>query len=314
MDTSRRRRGDRKLEPRVLGEHAVLGRRLAEDARPEPEEQIEPLVGIERAVLRTTLGASHDHGPMTVFHIVSADVLSVVLQTASPRPTSSRARPGRGLRRRIPGVRDVLAHAADPASSRRRTRGRAKQCHGRHVDGDVLGVPLGFVVEEMEFRREAHALDRRLERPLGNPRTASVFDTTRSSCDGVVVGAHGTTTRRSSTCRGRLLEPVDGAPSDHDHAIAGVTRRSRSATAHTVAPSAISRNERCSMIPSLLRKVSARRLGSRASASTTSRVKLKRSGICQRPSTSAGRRASSSGELAGAQAPAAPSDAKTFTA
>ena len=45
------------LEPGVLGEHAVLGRRLAEDARPEPEEQIEPLVGVERAVLEDDLGA-----------------------------------------------------------------------------------------------------------------------------------------------------------------------------------------------------------------------------------------------------------------
>ena len=93
----------------------------------------------------------------------------------------------------------------------------------------------------------------------------------------------------------------------------GLTLRSRSVVAHTVAPSAISRNVRCSMTRRFPRNVSARRFGSRASASTTSRVKLKRSGICQRPSTRAGRRASSSGELGNvAVAPTASSDAKTF--
>ena len=50
--------------------------------------------------------------------------------------------------------------------------------------------------------------------------------------------------------------------------------------------------------PLLPSEVSALRFGSRASASTTSRVKLNRSGICQRPSTSAGFRASSSGDRA----------------
>ena len=40
---------------------------------------------------------------------------------------------------------------------------------------------------------------------------------------------------------------------------------------------------RGSMMPSLPMSVTARRFGSSASPSTTSRVKLKRSGTCQRP-------------------------------
>ena len=66
------------------------------------------------------------------------------------------------------GVRDVLARAADPARRDDEREVARSSVMGRHVDGDVLGVPLGFVVEEMELRREPHALDRRLERPLGD--------------------------------------------------------------------------------------------------------------------------------------------------
>ena len=42
----------------MVGEHAVLGRRLAEDAGPEPEEQVEPFVGVERTVLKDGLCAA----------------------------------------------------------------------------------------------------------------------------------------------------------------------------------------------------------------------------------------------------------------
>ena len=46
------------LELGMLGEHAVLGGRLAEDARPESEQEIEPLVRVELALLEDDLGAS----------------------------------------------------------------------------------------------------------------------------------------------------------------------------------------------------------------------------------------------------------------
>src|SRR3990172_910461 len=75
--------------------------------------------------------------------------------------------------------------------------------------------------------------------------------------------------------------------------------RSRSTAAHRAPPSAMWVNVRGSMTPSCPRKVTAGRLGSFASTSTTSRAKLKRSGTRQRPSSSsAGANASSSGELA----------------
>ena len=46
------------LELRVLGERRVLAGGLAEDARPEPEEQVEPLVDLEPAVVEDDLGAA----------------------------------------------------------------------------------------------------------------------------------------------------------------------------------------------------------------------------------------------------------------
>ena len=110
---------------------------------------------------------------MTVFHIVSADVLG----GAPDGVATPDVQPVLGLDAGCEGgsmrVRDVLARAADPA--RRDDEREVARCSvvRRHVDGDVLGVPLG-PFEEMDVRREAHALDRRLERPLGDTRTASV--------------------------------------------------------------------------------------------------------------------------------------------
>ena len=94
--------------------------------------------------------------------------------------------------------------------------------------------------------------------------TASVEDTARSSWDDVDVGAQGTTTApifhapRTASSQSTVLPDMTITRSP------GETLFSRSAVAHTAAPSAISMNERCSMTPSDPRNVSARRLGSRA--------------------------------------------------
>ena len=52
-------------------------------------------------------------------------------------------------------------------------------------------------------------------------RTASVFDTTRSSCDDVVVGKHGTTTPPTFQVPRMASSQSTVLPRDHDHAIAG---------------------------------------------------------------------------------------------
>ena len=179
-------------------------RRLAEDARPEPEEQIEPLVGVERAVLEDDLGA-RDHGPTTVFHIVSAEVLSVVHQTASPRPTSSKCSAWTRVAKADPWV-CATSLRVPPTPLVETTNARSREAVS------WVGTSTGRPWNSAWLRR------RRDGAPARNPmrsivgsndrsamtRTASVFDTTRSSSDDVVVGAHGRRLRRSSTCRGRL--------------------------------------------------------------------------------------------------------------
>ena len=75
----------------------------------------------------------------------------------------------------------------------------------------------------------------------------------------------------------------------------GRTPCSRSRAAQEPAPSASLLNVHGSITPSEPRYMSARRRVSSASASTTSRVKLKRSGTRQRPSAHAGWSAASSG-------------------
>ena len=89
------------------------------------------------------------------------------------------------------------------------------------VDRDVLRVPLGALVEEVDVGAEAHALDRRLERALGDDengvggrheslelrrrRRRQARDDDRADLPGAEDG----------------LEPVHGAARHHDDAVAG---------------------------------------------------------------------------------------------
>ena len=101
------------LELGVRRKGGVLGWRLAEDARPEPEHQIEPLVGVELAFMQHDLGATRPRPDDGVPHrerrggvartpdgVAAADVEPVLGLDAS------------GERRAV-RVRDVLARAAD---------------------------------------------------------------------------------------------------------------------------------------------------------------------------------------------------------
>ena len=150
---------------------------------------------------------------MTVFHIVSGDV---VVGRAPDGVAASDVEPVLGLdARREDGavrVRDVLARAADAA---RRDDEREVARRGvvrRDVDGDVLRAPLHALVEEVDIGREAHALDRRLERALGDDerRRRSTTRGARAATTSCV-GRHGTTTAPIFQRAEDDLEPVHGA-------------------------------------------------------------------------------------------------------
>ncbi len=245
-----------------------------------------------------TTSAPRDHGPTTVFHIVSGEVASEVHHTASPRPTSSQCSAWTRVAKTEPCVcatsfRGPAAPEVDTMKARSR---EAVSCVGTStgtsfefrrtpsVKSWMSGVkPIFPMVDSKAFSAMTSA--------------ASVDETIRSSFAADTEGMHGTTTAPA------FRTPRTASSESTVPSATTTTRsptpmlRSRSVVAQTAAPSEISMNDRGSITPSLPRNVSARRFGSRPSASTTSRVKLKRSGSCQRPSTSAGRSASSSGEL-----------------
>ena len=102
-DEAAEARGAEPLQLRVLREDAVLGGGVAENARAEPEEEVEAFVGVELAVVKHYFGAARPR-PRTVFHIVSGEVASEVHHTASPRRRRASARPGREWRKTEPCV------------------------------------------------------------------------------------------------------------------------------------------------------------------------------------------------------------------
>ena len=163
---------------------------------------------------------------------------------------------------------------------------------------DVLRVPLRAGLEQVDVGREAHLRDRRLEGVLADDERGVGRRHDALEHRDVTDGMHGTTTAPTFSVPRTISSQSTVVPETTITRSPALIPASRSVVAQTAAPSAISWKFRCSMTPSLPSEVSARRFGSRASASTTSRVKLNRSGICQRPSTSAGFRASSSGDRA----------------
>ena len=244
-----------------------------------------------------TVSAPRDHGPMTVFHIVSGEVESVVHQTASPRPTSSQCSAWSRVANTEPCVwATSLRVPPTPLVGTTNARSRAAvSCVG-------TSVGTSFELRLTPSSKRWNSCVKPIRSIVGSrersatSRTASVDETSRSSCDAFADGRHGITTAPTFHAPRTASSQSTVAPAMTVTRSPGLTFRSRSSAAQIVAPSAISRNERCSMTPSPPRNVTARRFGSPASASTTSRVKLKRSGTCQRPSTRAGRSASSSGE------------------
>ena len=122
----------------VLGERTVFGRGLAEDARAEPEEQIEPLVGVERAVLEDDLGATRPRADDGVPHRERRRALGrapdgVAAADVQPVLGLDAGREGGSV-----GVRDVFARAAHTAcrdDEREVARGGVVRWH---VDGNVL--------------------------------------------------------------------------------------------------------------------------------------------------------------------------------
>ena len=144
-------------------------------------------------------------------------------------------------------------------------------------------------------------------------RTASVDDTSRSSCDGVVVGAHGTTTPpifhvpRTASSQSTVL------PGHDDDAVAGADLALAEAVAQTVAPSAISMNERCSMMPVAREERQRAALG--IARERLDDVAREVEAIGDLPAAVDERRAEGKLERRAGQlvsAPTAPADAKTF--
>ena len=114
------------------------------------------------------------------------------------------------------------------------------------------------------------------------------------SADADIVSGQGTPTAPTLSAASMTSSQSGVLPASTRMRSPGSTPFSRRTVAHLAAPSAMRKNDRGSMTPSLPRYVRARRFGSRASTSTTSRVKLNRSGTAQRPSASAGTTAAAS--------------------
>ena len=252
-----------------------------------------------------TTSAPRDQGPTTVFHIVSAAAGSEVHQTASPRPTSSQCSAWTRVAKTEPCV-CATSFRVPPTPPVEAMNARSRE---------AVSAVGTFSGTSFELRRSPSSKRWTSgEKPMrsivcasestATTSAASVSDTWRSSIEAVTVGAQGTTTAPAFSAPRTTSSQSTVLPETTSTRSPWPMPRSCRFEAHRFAPSEISRKLRGSITPSLPRNVSARRLGSRASASTTSRVKLKRSGICQRPSTMAGRSASSRGEL-GSSAPRA---------
>ena len=209
------------LELGMFRERAILGGRLAEDARPEPEEEVEPLVRVERALLEHDLGAARPRADHRIPHRERGRRVGGAPDGVASAGVEPVHRLDTGREDRAVGVCDVLPRAADAGrgdDEREVARGRIVR---RDARGNVLGVPLGVLVEEVDVGVEAHALDRVLERALGDDEDrvgrrheALELRGRRRRCR----WHHDTADLPDAENR---LEPVNGASGHHDHAVAG---------------------------------------------------------------------------------------------
>ena len=250
-----------------------------------------------------TASAPRDQGPASVNQIASDESGSAVHHTTSPRPASSHcsacARVAKTapcvcpISLRLPSVPEVVRISArsredvscvGPTSSAPPERFRA--CSSTYTTSGANDIA--------SIASEHSGSAKMSDAPV---------EAWRASSSGAVSdGRTGTATAPAFQApRTSSSQCIDVSAMTMTRSL-GCTPCSLRAAARPAAPSAISKNVRGSITPSFPRIVTAVRFGSSASASTTSRAKLKWPGTCQRPSTRAGRSASSSGETCSTRA------------
>ena len=269
-----------------LGEQPVLGRRLAEHRDTEALDQRQPLLGVEPAVV------DHDFGAVR------------------PRPEEHvpdrlcPAGPGGGTRRCRPRARRASASPAPAAPTCTHACGRRPSIlrRARRVEKDrllprrrVLGrrdrhVPAQLVdglveVDDRDGGADlvSHLLDLELERPVGDDEARpGVVDAERE----VPRAQHVRETATSPLLSAPSIAPCQSGtfPSTTSTRSPRSSRVRRRCAQRAASPDT-SANVRRSTMPSRSTNVSAARSESVASASTTSRVKLKRAGTSHRAGT-----------------------------
>ena len=212
--------GAEPLELRVLRHDAVLGGGVAENARTEPEEEVEAFVGVELALVEHDFRAARPWADDGVPHrqrggrvrraphrVPAPDVEPMLGLDASGEDGSM-------------GVGDVLARAG--GTGRRDDEGevaRGGVVRG-NVDRDVLRVPSHPCGVELVVGGEAHLLDRRLEGVLRDHqrRVRRRHDALEPRRGHQRRAWHDDGSRLHDSENG--LEPVDGAVRNDDDAVA----------------------------------------------------------------------------------------------